>query len=108
MKLYAIYLPETDTYYDKQSKCLDLLSSTTWLFDNKKDAEKIVGIVNGKQTAPIYWSAIHHQLAWDLLEKRTGIDRYDIEIGWDDLCLALREFQNLEVKELYLTDKKPI
>lgn len=109
MKLYAIYNTDYDEYYDRNSKCLDLLSGSTLFFDNKEEALRAIACSNESKTgkyAPMGWSKIHHNLAWDSIEKKYQKDRWFIDISWDELRSELESFKNLEIRELELHEKE--
>lgn len=102
MILYAIKDIDTNLFVTRNHE-LDLLGDTTLFFDSLDDVRQMLTKDNEKQI--LGFSPIYHKLVWNDLEKRTGKNRWYIDITRDELRKELLSY-NLKAVRIELNEKE--
>lgn len=100
--LYTIYSPRFKGYYNEKYHCLEKRpNEDTRLYANKSDAtRKIEGIINEVYDMP--YNRLCTELAWKYLEHKYNIDKWHLDIKYDELRAAEDLFKDLEIKKVTL------
>lgn len=99
MKLYAIYDPESDLYVTRgiQPKLAEL-GVDTLFFKKQSEAMRRIEM----RRFGLEHTCLQTDLAWWLLEKAKGTDRWHVNVGLDEYYDAADQFKNLRVEEICL------
>lgn len=100
--LFTIYSPYFKGYYNERGGCLDsTLSIHTKLFKNKADAmRRIEGLHTDLFDKP--YNRLCTDLAWKYLESKYSMDRWHLDVKYNELEAAEDLFKDLEVRRVTL------
>lgn len=100
-KLYAIKDEESDLYVTRFNR-LDTFGTETKFFKSRTEAMRYIETRYFKEyrKSP---TSLQYDLAWDLLEKMYGVDRWHIDCSLQELKDAVNQFKHLKVKRVNLS-----
>lgn len=102
MKLYAIKDAESGLYVSRRTpyRLVDFGSDMA-LYSSRHQA---MAVVEERLGYNIRITHLQNDLAWDLLEKVYGIDRWHIDCSKKELDDALAQFKHLKVVPIWLEE----
>lgn len=98
--LYVIKDEDSDLYVTRFNR-LDKLSVDTHFFKSRTDAVRYIET----RYLPEFkkgFTVLQNDLAWDLLEKMYGKDRWHIDVSLNEFKDAINQFKHLKVKRIDL------